>query len=93
MGDTTMIAVEPMRQDALATTLASLRRTAGYELPPELDLRLLGLMERKETLAAEEKAELSAWIGFTQERTLDKLGAEVALHRLKCAFPELVEEQ
>jgi hypothetical protein len=90
--DFAMIAIEPARQDALRTSAATLRRTADNELPLELDQRILDLMERKESLAADEKAELMAWVGFTQQRSVDKLSAELALNRLMGAFPELASE-
>jgi hypothetical protein len=87
-----MVAIEPVRHEALRSSVATLRRTADYELPAELDRRLLDLMERKESLAAGEKAELLAWVGFTQQRSIEKLGAASALKRLLSAFPELAEE-
>ena len=86
-----MTFTEPRRQDALKTSVTMLRRTAGYVLPPELDRRILDLTERKETLTPEEKAELLAWVSFTQQRSLDKLSAELALDRLNGAFPELAD--
>lgn len=81
--------VEPAWREALAASAAALRRTAGYALPPELDRRVLELGERKEALTAAERAELMAWVAFTQERSIEKLEAEVALRRLAAAFPEL----
>ena len=76
-------------RDALASSAATLRKVAGYTLPPELDRRVLDLGERKETLTAEEREELLAWVTFTQQRSVEKLEAEVALKRLVAAFPEL----
>ena len=78
----------PDRQHALASSAAALRRAAGYALPPELDRRLLDLGERKDALTPDERAELLAWAAFTQQRSLDKLGAELALRRLAAADPE-----
>ena len=69
-----MVAIEPVRHEALRSSVATLRRTADYELPAELDRRLLDLMERKESLAAGEKAELLAWVGFTQQRIVRRAG-------------------
>ncbi len=86
-----MTAALPDRQHALTTSAAALRRTAGYALPPELDRRLLDLGERKHALTPDERAELLAWVAFTQQRSADRLGAEVALKRLTAAFPELAE--
>jgi hypothetical protein len=80
---------EPARRDALESSTSALRRLAGYTLPPELDRRILELGERRESLSPQEKAELMAWVKFTQERSLEKAEAEVALQRLASGFPEL----
>lgn len=82
--------VEPAWHVALASSVAALRRVAGYALPPELDRRILDLGERKDVLTAAERAELLAWVSFTQERSAERLEAEVALRRLATACPELV---
>ena len=37
----------------------------------------------------EERAELLAWVSFTQQRSLETLGAEAALRRLAAAFPDV----
>ena len=62
---------------------------AGYALPPELDRRILDLSERKDSLTPDERAELLAWVAFSQERSIEKAQAEVALHHLAAAFPDL----
>ncbi len=80
---------EPARQAALTLSATALRRLAAYHLPPELDRRVLGLGERKGTLTADERAELLAWVAFTQQRSVERLEAEVALRRLADVFPEL----
>lgn len=80
---------EPAWKAALASSAAALRRLAGYTLPPELVRRILELGERKETLIPEERAELMAWVAFTQQRSVEKLEAEVALRRLEAVCPEL----
>lgn len=77
------------RRDALESSSSALRRLADYKLPPELDRRILDLGERKESLSPQEKAELLAWVRFTQERSVEKFEAEVALRRLAAVFPEL----
>ncbi|MFO0847092.1 MAG: hypothetical protein U0871_00840 [Gemmataceae bacterium] len=82
---------EPARHDALTASAAALRRFADYTLPPELDRRVLDLGERKDSLTADERAELMAWVAFTQQRSAEKLRAEVALRRLAAAFPELAD--
>ncbi len=83
---------EPAWQTALTSSAAALRRVAGYTLPPPLDRRLLDLGERKEMLTADERAELLAWVAFTQQRSVEKLEAEAALRRLTALCPELVTE-
>ncbi len=80
---------EPDQRAALATSAATLRRLAAYELPPELDRRIHDLGERKESLSPDERAELLAWVAFTQQRSLEKWEAEVALRRLAAVFPDL----
>jgi hypothetical protein len=80
---------EPDWRDALSSSVAALRRVAGYSLDSALDRRILELGERKEFLSPSEQAELLAWIAFTQERSLEKLEAERALRRLLAICPEL----
>jgi hypothetical protein len=79
----------PAWQAALSSSAAALRRLASYALPPELDRRILELGERKDTLTEDERAELMAWVAFTQQRSVEKLEAEVALRRLTAVCPEL----
>jgi hypothetical protein len=81
--------VEPAWQAALASSVAALRRVANYALPPELDRRVLELGERKDTLTPDERAELMAWVAFTQQRSAEKLEAELALRRLAAVCPDL----
>ena len=80
---------EPCRRAALDSSASALRRLAAYELPPELDRRVLDLGERKDSLTADERAELLAWVAFTQQRSIEKVEAEVALRRMAEVFPEL----
>ena len=80
---------EPAQRAALVSSTAALRRLAAYELPLALDRRVLDLGERKETLTPDERAELLAWVTFTQQRSVEKLEAEVALRRLTDVFPEI----
>jgi hypothetical protein len=77
------------RQSALESSTAALRRLAEYSLPPELDRRMLELGERKDSLSDLEDAELRAWVKFTQQRSIDKFEAQLALQRLRSQFPEL----
>ena len=69
---------EPAWNDALESSVAALRRVAGYNLDPALDHRILELGERKEMLTAAERSELLAWVAFTQQRSLERLEAERA---------------
>ncbi len=81
--------IEPEWRTALLSSVAALRRVANYTLPPELDRRGLELGERKDALTADERAELLAWVAFTQQRSAEKLEAELALRRLVSICPEL----
>jgi len=75
-------------QPALRAARRALRRLAGYTLEPALDERLRDLGERKESLGPEERAELLALVSFTQQRTLEKLEAELALRQLDAVAPD-----
>ncbi len=74
---------------AIATSVETLRRLAGYTLPAELDRRMTDLAERKEDLDSDERAELLAWVEFTEQRSIEKFGASLALQRLAELFPDL----
>jgi hypothetical protein len=74
---------------ALQATARALQRVADFTLTPELDRRFLELGERKESLSPEERAELLAWVAFTQQRSIEMAEARVALRRLAAVFPEL----
>ena len=80
---------EPAWEAALTASTAALRHLANYSLPAALDRRILDLGERKESLAPAERDELFAWVAFTQQRSAEKLEAEVALKRLTAVCPEL----
>jgi hypothetical protein len=90
---TSAAAASAARRAALAAAVAALKRLAAYVLPPELDRRILDLGERKDTLSPDERAELFAWVAFTQQRSIERVEAEVALRRLADVFPELAEHQ
>ena len=76
-------------REALSESAMALRRLAAYRLPDELDRRILELSERKDELSDDERAELLAWVQFTQQRSIEKFGAEAALQNLTKAFPDL----
>ena len=80
---------EPGWEQALTTSVVALRRLAGYSLDPALDRRILLLGERKADLTPAEHDELLAWVAFTQQRSIEKLEAKVALQRLYNVCPEL----
>jgi hypothetical protein len=77
---------------ALKACIAALRPVAEYRLDPVIDQKMLSLGERKEALTPEEHAELTALAAWTQQRTIEKLQAELALQRLLNAIPELDEQ-
>ena len=72
---------------ALKTCHAALRRVAGYTLSPVLDQWMGELGENKEYLSPSEHDILMALVAFTQQRTIEKLEAELALRQLEAAFP------
>ena len=69
---------------------STLQRVAAYRLPPAVDRRLLWLSENKEVLSPAENDELLALIDFSEDRTVEKLQANVLLSRLAATCPELV---
>ncbi len=84
--------LEPDRADAIRTCRNASRRVADYELDPQLDRWMLELCERKEFLDSNQHAELMHLVAFTQQRTLEKLEAQLALNRLESAYPGLADE-
>ncbi|MCI0457957.1 MAG: hypothetical protein L0Z62_13405 [Gemmataceae bacterium] len=79
---------DPQLQAAVRDCVRTLRRVAKYTLPPALDRQLRELGERKEFLGADEHEQLLALVTFTEERTLEKLQAELALRQLQTFFPD-----
>jgi hypothetical protein len=79
---------DPKQAQALTTCRSALQRIANYVLDPAIDERMLELGERKEFLAASEHAELDALVRFSQERTIEKLEAELALKQLQAVYPD-----
>jgi hypothetical protein len=88
----TVSTAEPNVQLALGSCIAALRRLAQYELDAALARRLEELSERKEFLDAAGHDELMALVHFTQQRTMEKLEAQLALNRLRTILPDLVGE-
>ncbi len=69
-------------QEALASCVAALRRMAGFELDPPLARRLQDLAEQKEEfLGPDAHEELLALVAFAEQRSIEKLEAQVALRR------------
>jgi hypothetical protein len=75
-------------EPTLRAARRALRRMAEYRLEPALDARLRDLGERKESLSSEERAELLALVSFTQQRTLEKLEAELVLRQIDAIASE-----
>jgi hypothetical protein len=81
----------PKFESALGRSIKALHRLAGYELEPEIQYRMQDLGERKEFLSEAEHAELMSLIKFSEQRTIERLEAELALKGLSEFVPELVE--
>jgi hypothetical protein len=79
---------DPQLQTAVQNCVRALRGLAEYTLPPELDRYIRDLGERKEFLTPAEHEQLLALVGFTQQRSIDKFQAELALRQLRAFFPE-----
>jgi hypothetical protein len=81
---------DPRVQAALASCVDALRAVADFELDPDIAARLHDLGQRKEFLNADEHAELMALLGFTENRSVEKLSAQLALQKLNQIVPDLV---
>ena len=84
---------EPKFASALGLCVGALRRIAEYELDPAINRRLRDLGERKEWLGDEEHDELMSLVAFGEQRTIDKLEAQLALKRLGEVVPEALEQR
>jgi hypothetical protein len=84
----TISAPEPRIEAALRASYEALRDVAESRLDPSLDAKMLELGERKEFLTEAEHNELMALVTFAQQRTNEKLRAEVALKRIEAIYPE-----
>jgi hypothetical protein len=85
----TILATDDSRvRTALETCATSLSKLASYHLEPALQHRLDDLGARKEFLDPIEHDELLALVEFSQRRTIEALEAQVALRRLREAFPD-----
>ncbi|MCI0684346.1 MAG: hypothetical protein L0Y71_19725 [Gemmataceae bacterium] len=77
-------------KQTLDACVPALRMLATYELDPMLARRMQEMGERKEFLTPEEHAELLALVRFSQQRTIEKLQAGLALNQLRATFPDFV---
>jgi hypothetical protein len=84
---TTLTTVDSQVRAALETCVSSLNKLASYELESALQRRLEDLGARKEFLGPAEHDELLALVEFSQRRTIEALEAQLALKRLREAFP------
>lgn len=87
----TLSTSEPQFQLAFSSCVAALKRMATYDLDPPLARRLQDLSERKEFLGSEEYEELMALVRFSQQRSVEKLEAQLALNRLGEILPEMLD--
>jgi hypothetical protein len=83
---------DPQFVSAIQACAVALRRLVAYELAPSLHNRPHTLGERKECLNQEEHEALLALVDFAQQRTLEKLEAQVALDRLRTALPGVLPD-
>jgi hypothetical protein len=74
-------------QTAISSCVTALRTVADSSLPPALASQMLELGERKEFLTPAEHEQLLALVAFSQQRTVEKLQAELALQQLQAAMP------
>jgi hypothetical protein len=84
----TVSAPEPRVEAALRASYEALRDLAGSRLDPAIDTKMLELGERKEFLTEAEHKELMALVNFAQQRSNEKLRAELALKRIEAIYPE-----
>lgn len=81
--------VRSSHRRALSACADALREVAEYELPRPLQRKLLKLLEDKESLNQAEHRQLLTLVEVAQEKSLQKVKAQVALRLLSEAFPDL----
>jgi len=79
---------QPKFRQALSLCVGALHRLANYELDPAMNRRMQELGERKEWLQEGEHGELLSLVAFSENRSLEKLEAQLALKRLGEFLPE-----
>ena len=67
----------------MSACVRALRRIANYQLEAPIAHRLHALSEQKEFLDSSEHDELMALVAFSQQRSIEKLEAQVALKGLE----------
>jgi hypothetical protein len=77
------------RESVLRDCMSTLQLVAAYALPPAVDRRLLWLSENKEKLTEAEREELLGLVAWAEERTREKLQAQLVLKRLRAQWPDL----
>ncbi len=77
------------RRKALRACAEALRLTADYRLPNALQRKLRKALDEKEHVSPSQHRELLVLVEAAQERSLQKVKAQVALQQLVQAFPEL----
>jgi len=82
---------EPAQESAIVASADALKQKADYVLPKSIDKLILELGERKDSLTPDEREELLSWIEFAQDKTLEKVTAELALRQLRRAFPQILD--
>ncbi len=80
-----------LAEDIVRDCIHALRPIADYELEPALAKRLSDLGERKEFLTPDEHAELLDLVAFARRRSVEKLKAQFALHRLEEVAPDMID--
>ena len=77
------------RRKALRACADALRVAADYRLPSSLQRKLRKALDEKERASPSAHRELLVLVEAAQERSLQKVKAQVALQQLLEAFPEL----
>jgi hypothetical protein len=89
MASGTIIPGPDSQESTLRACMTTLQRMADYHLPATVDRRLLWLSENKELLTAAEWDELRALVDWTEERSREKLEAQIVLRCIATHWPEL----
>lgn len=77
------------RRKALRACAEALRLASDYRLPTALQRKLRKALDEKEQVSPSQHRELLVLVEAAQERSLQKVKAQIALQQLLQAFPEL----